>query len=216
MTLTRDVPPGSFRFCSAVCGCAGISAVTERAASSPICPNRSWKRSAAGSLTSWKLKRSPTCRALQAKCREKGIEVMYTTIESLTLDGRDRSLDYKITGFNVPKGSWDGKVIDQIAPEGDEIVLPKSSSSVFISTPHRLYFAQSGRQTTGDLWHAYGSMRRERCARCLRSGLSGHRSNGRLPDPDTGTPGQFPQGHQGILPPNHNSAIARGAWLKLA
>ena len=60
--------------------------------------------------------------------------MMYTTIESLTLDGRDRSLDYKITGFHVPKGSWDGKVIDQIAPEGDEIVLPKGSSSVFVST----------------------------------------------------------------------------------
>ena len=73
-------------------------------------------------------------QAIQAACRGAGIEVMYTTIESLTLDGRDRSLDYKITGFNVPKGSWDGKVIDQIAPEGDEIVLPKSSSSVFIST----------------------------------------------------------------------------------
>nr|WP_319486648.1 isochorismatase family cysteine hydrolase [uncultured Cohaesibacter sp.] len=76
----------------------------------------------------------PNMQALQAKCRQKGIEVMYTTIESLTLDGRDRSLDYKITGFNVPKGSWDGKVIDEIAPVGDEIVLPKSSSSVFIST----------------------------------------------------------------------------------
>lgn len=76
----------------------------------------------------------PNMQALQAKCREKGIEVMYTTIESLTLDGRDRSLDYKITGFNVPKGSWDGKVIDAIAPQGDEIVLPKSSSSVFVST----------------------------------------------------------------------------------
>jgi ureidoacrylate peracid hydrolase len=59
---------------------------------------------------------------------------MYTTIESLTLDGRDRSLDYKITGFNVPKGSWDGKVIEEIAPLEDEIWLPKSSSSVFIST----------------------------------------------------------------------------------
>ena len=59
---------------------------------------------------------------------------MYTTIESLTRDGRDRSLDYKITGFNVPKGSWDGKVIDQILPGEDEIVLPKSSSSVFVST----------------------------------------------------------------------------------
>ncbi len=76
----------------------------------------------------------PNMQALQTKCRQKGIEVMYTTIESLTLDGRDRSLDYKITGFNVPKGSWDGKVIDEIAPVGDEIVLPKSSSSVFIST----------------------------------------------------------------------------------
>lgn len=73
-------------------------------------------------------------QAVQAACRRAGVEVMYTTIESLTLDGRDRSLDYKITGFHVPKGSWDGKVIDELAPRGDEIVLPKSSSSVFVST----------------------------------------------------------------------------------
>lgn len=76
----------------------------------------------------------PNMQRLQSTCRKAAIEVMYTTIESLTLDGRDRSLDYKITGFNVAKGSWDGKVIDQIAPNGDEIVLPKSSSSVFVST----------------------------------------------------------------------------------
>ncbi len=76
----------------------------------------------------------PNMQALQSAFRKAGIEVLYTTIESLTLDGRDRSLDYKITGFNVPKGSWDGKVIDQIAPQGDEIVFPKSSSSVFVST----------------------------------------------------------------------------------
>jgi ureidoacrylate peracid hydrolase len=59
---------------------------------------------------------------------------MYAVIESLTRDGRDRSLDYKITGFNVPRGSWDAKVIDAIAPGEDEIVIPKTSSSVFIST----------------------------------------------------------------------------------
>ena len=76
----------------------------------------------------------PNMQAIQAACRTAGVEVLYTTIESLTLDGRDRSLDYKITGFHVPRGSWDGKVIDRIAPEGDEIVLPKTSSSVFIST----------------------------------------------------------------------------------
>ena len=76
----------------------------------------------------------PNMQRLQATCRKVGVEVIYTTIESLTLDGRDRSLDYKITGFNVPKGSWDGSVIDKIAPIGDEIVFPKSSSSVFVST----------------------------------------------------------------------------------
>ena len=76
----------------------------------------------------------PNMRRIQNAARKAGVEVMYTTIESLTRDGRDRSLDYKITGFNVPKGSWDGKVIDQILPGEDEIVLPKSSSSVFVST----------------------------------------------------------------------------------
>ena len=76
----------------------------------------------------------PNMRRLQAAFRAAGIEVLYTTIESLTKDGRDRSLDYKITGFHVPKGSWDGKVIDEIAPAEDEIVLPKTSSSVFVST----------------------------------------------------------------------------------
>jgi len=76
----------------------------------------------------------PNMQRLQTTCRAKNIEVMYTTIESLTKDGRDRSLDYKITGFNVPKGSWDGRVIDELAPGDDEIWLPKSSSSVFVST----------------------------------------------------------------------------------
>jgi ureidoacrylate peracid hydrolase len=73
-------------------------------------------------------------RALQRAFRAHDIEVMYTVIESLTKDGRDMSLDYKITGFHVPRGSWDAQVLDAIAPGDDEIVLPKSSSSVFVST----------------------------------------------------------------------------------
>lgn len=76
----------------------------------------------------------PNMQRLQAACRKAGIEVMYTVIESLTKDGRDRSLDYKITGFEVPRGCWDAKVIDAIAPAADEIVIPKTSSSAFIST----------------------------------------------------------------------------------
>ena len=76
----------------------------------------------------------PNMQRLQAAFRRAKVEVLYTTIESLTKDGRDRSLDYKISGFNVAKGSWDGKVIDELAPGDDEICLPKSSSSVFVST----------------------------------------------------------------------------------
>jgi ureidoacrylate peracid hydrolase len=76
----------------------------------------------------------PNMQRLQNTCRKKGIEVLYTTIESLTKDGRDRSLDYKITGFNVPKGSWDARVLEAINPLEDEIQFPKTSSSVFIST----------------------------------------------------------------------------------
>lgn len=76
----------------------------------------------------------PNMQRLQSASRTAGLEVMYTTIESLTKDGRDRSLDYKISGFNVPRGSSDGKVIEEISPGDDEIVLPKTSSSVFVST----------------------------------------------------------------------------------
>lgn len=76
----------------------------------------------------------PNIAALAKACRMQGIEVIYTVMESLTQDGRDRSLDYKLSGFNYPKGSHAAQVIDAVAPEGDEIVIPKTSSSLFNST----------------------------------------------------------------------------------
>ena len=76
----------------------------------------------------------PNLQRLQAACRRGRIEVLYTVIESLTRDGRDRGLDYKISGLHVPKGSWDAQVLDAIAPAADEIVIPKTSSSPFVST----------------------------------------------------------------------------------
>jgi ureidoacrylate peracid hydrolase len=76
----------------------------------------------------------PNMVRLQQACRRAHIEVGYTVIESLTSDGRDRSLDYKITGFNVARGSHDARVVEELAPASDEIIFPKTSSSVFIST----------------------------------------------------------------------------------
>lgn len=76
----------------------------------------------------------PNMQRLQAACREAKVEILYAVIENLTADGRDRSLDYRISGIDVPKGSWDAKVAEAIAPGEDEIVVRKNSSSVFISS----------------------------------------------------------------------------------
>ena len=76
----------------------------------------------------------PNMQRLQRACRKARVEVLYTVIESLTQDGREMGLDYKISRLFCPRGSRDAQVIDEIAPIGDEIVIPKTSSSVFIST----------------------------------------------------------------------------------
>jgi biuret amidohydrolase len=76
----------------------------------------------------------PNAVRLMRAARASGIEVVYTIIESLTKDGRDRSLDHKLSNIHLPKGHPDARVIEDIAPAEDDIVLPKTSSGVFNST----------------------------------------------------------------------------------
>ena len=76
----------------------------------------------------------PNLQLLQSACRRARIELVYAAVENMTRDGRDRSLDYKISGIDVRPGSWDAQVLDEIAPTEDEMVFRKTSSSVFVST----------------------------------------------------------------------------------
>ncbi len=76
----------------------------------------------------------PNIAALLDSFRKTGLEVIYTVIENLTADGRDRSLDYKLSNMGFPKGSHEAQVVPELAPLPDELVLPKTSSSVFNST----------------------------------------------------------------------------------
>lgn len=76
----------------------------------------------------------PNARRLVTAAREAGVEVIYTVIEALTEDGRDRSLDHKRSDFLIPRGSPAGEVMPQIAPQGDEMVLPKTASGIFNAT----------------------------------------------------------------------------------
>lgn len=76
----------------------------------------------------------PALKRLIDGARARGVEIVYTVIEALTRDGRDRSLDHKLSNILVPRGSPLAEVIDMVAPQEDEIVLPKTSSGVFNST----------------------------------------------------------------------------------
>ena len=76
----------------------------------------------------------PNIGRLLAAFRAARLEVIYTAIEALTADKRDLSLDYKLSNMGFAKGSHDAQVLAEIAPGHDEIVLAKTSSSVFIST----------------------------------------------------------------------------------
>jgi nicotinamidase-related amidase len=66
--------------------------------------------------------------------RKAGENVLHTIIESLTADGRDRSLDHKLSNMHVPKGAPEGAIIAPLTPTENEVVLPKTSSGLFNST----------------------------------------------------------------------------------
>lgn len=76
----------------------------------------------------------PACEALLAAARAAGVEVIHTIIQSLTEDGRDRSLDHKMTPIHLAKSDPLALPVPSLAPVGDEILLPKTSSGVFNST----------------------------------------------------------------------------------
>lgn len=66
--------------------------------------------------------------------RAAGENVVHTIIESLTADGRDRSLDHKLSNMHIPKGAPEGRIIAPLTPTENEPVLPKTSSGLFNST----------------------------------------------------------------------------------
>jgi len=76
----------------------------------------------------------PNQQRLLAAVREAKENVLHTIIESLTADGRDRSLDHKLSDMHLPKGCEEARVIEELAPLSNEVVLPKTSSGVFNST----------------------------------------------------------------------------------
>jgi biuret amidohydrolase len=79
--------------------------------------------------------------------RGKGIEVIFARIACQTENGRDRSLSQKKPGFNyllLPKNRADSQIIDALSPQGDEIVVTKTTDSALTGTNLRLILHNMG------------------------------------------------------------------------
>ncbi len=76
----------------------------------------------------------PNIRRLQKAFRDNCLEVIHTRIQSLTLDGRDRSAGHKRLQLLAPPGSKEAEFLEEVAPLENEIVINKTASGVFSST----------------------------------------------------------------------------------
>jgi biuret amidohydrolase len=92
----------------------------------------------------------PNIAELLKLFRERGIERIFARIACQTKDGRDRSLSQKKPGFNnllLPKDEDPSQIPQAIAPEGDEIVITKTTDSALTGSNLRLILANLGIRT---------------------------------------------------------------------
>jgi nicotinamidase-related amidase len=76
----------------------------------------------------------PNVRRLQDAFRDLGLEVIHTRIQSMTKNGRDRSVGHRRLGLHAPPGSKEAEFLPEVAPKGDELIINKTASGVFNST----------------------------------------------------------------------------------
>ena len=92
----------------------------------------------------------PNLQKLIALCRRTGMEVTYAKIQGHKSNGKDRSLDQKVTGFNqflVTAGDHRGEIIQEIAPQKDDVVVTKTTDSALTGTNLRLILYNMGIDT---------------------------------------------------------------------
>lgn len=76
----------------------------------------------------------PNIARLQQSFRDNKLEVIHTRIQSMTMDGRDRSVGHKRLGLHAAPGSKEAEFLPEVAPKGDEIIINKTASGVFNAT----------------------------------------------------------------------------------
>lgn len=89
----------------------------------------------------------PATAKLIEDARHRGVEVIFARIACLKNDGRDRSLSQKKPGFNyllMPMTSSESQIVPELQPQGDEIVVTKTTDSALTGTNLRLILRNMG------------------------------------------------------------------------
>ncbi len=76
----------------------------------------------------------PRIQSFLAACRAKGVEVIHIRVAELTDDSRDAGWKQVVRGLAVPRNSKEADLLEEVKPQGDEIVISKSSSGAFATT----------------------------------------------------------------------------------
>src|SRR5215207_6397861 len=69
----------------------------------------------------------PNVQALLRASRAAGVEVIHLRVAELTEDARDVGRKQAVRGLFVPRSSKEAELLEEVAAEGDEIVVSKSS-----------------------------------------------------------------------------------------
>ncbi|HVO03052.1 MAG TPA: cysteine hydrolase family protein, partial [Candidatus Cybelea sp.] len=89
----------------------------------------------------------PNTRRLLSLFRQHKLECLFARIACQTDDGRDRSLSQKMPGWNnllLPKNEHASQLVPDLAPQGDEICVTKTTDSALTGTNLRLILHNLG------------------------------------------------------------------------
>ncbi len=92
----------------------------------------------------------PNLQSIIRSCRDHQMEVTYAKIQGFKKSGTDRSLVQKMTGFNeflMTEDDPRGAIIEELAPEKEDIVVNKTTDSVITGTNMRLLLHNMGVDT---------------------------------------------------------------------
>lgn len=76
----------------------------------------------------------PNIQALQMASRQAGVEVVFSRIQSMSPDGRDRGGAHKDLKISCAPGSRESEILEEIAPLPNELVFSKTAGSSFNGT----------------------------------------------------------------------------------